>query len=203
MRTPRFLLLLVLALAAVVVAGCGGDDDGDTTTTTAAVAANNEAAGGADSTAAEQATAADTGGLDTARMTDATDTGAAADVSPEKAKFIEQADAICADAESQIEALGQPASAEELPDFLEKGVAIQTKQIEQLKGLEAPAEDADWWTETLGMLDQLNEATKKLAEKAKAGGTEAELNALADEATPINDEVNKRAQDYGLQKCGN
>ena len=204
MRTRRFLLLLVLALTAVIVAGCGGgdDDDGDTTTTAAAAAAS-EPAGGADSTAAEQATAADTGGLDTARKTDATDTGAAADVSPEKAAFIEQADAICADAESQIEALGQPASAEELPDFLEKGVAIQTKQIEQLKGLEAPAADADWWTETLGMLDQLNEATKKLAEKAKSGGTEEELNALADEATPINDEVNARAQDYGLQKCGN
>ena len=94
MRTPRFLLLLVLALTAVVVAGCGGDDDGDTTAT-AAVAASSEAAGGADSAAAE-ATAADTGGLDTARATDATGTGAAADVSPEKAAFIEQADAICA-----------------------------------------------------------------------------------------------------------
>ncbi len=201
MRTRRFLLLLVLALTAVVVAGCGGDDD-DGDTTTAAVAASSEAAGGADSAAAE-ASAADTGGLDTARATDATGTGAAADVSPEKAAFIEQADAICADAEAQIDALGTPASAEELPDFLEKGVAIQTKQIDQLKELDAPAADADWWTETLGMLDQLNEATKKLAEKAKAGGTEDELNALADEATPINDELNARAADYGLQKCGN
>ena len=88
-------------------------------------------------------------------------------------------------------------------DFLEKGVAIQTKQIDQLKELDAPAADADWWTETLGMLDQLNEATKKLAEKAKAGGTEEELNALADAATPINDELNARATDYGLTKCGN
>ena len=203
MLTRRLLLLLALALTTVIAAGCGGDDDGDSTTTTtvaasseAAPQASTEAAGGAD----EGAT--DTGGPDTAIMTDATDTGVAADVSPEKAAFIEQADAICADAEAQIDALGTPASAEELPDFLSKGVEIQTAQIDKLKGLEAPGDDADWWTETLGLLDQLNEATKKLADKAAAGGTEAELNALADEATPINDELTQRAQDYGLQKCG-
>lgn len=120
----------------------------------------------------------------------------------QKAAFIEQADTICADAEAEIDALGTPASAEELPDFLAKGVEIQTAQIEKLKGLEAPAEDADWWSDTLALLDQLNEATEKLRDKAAAGGTEAELNALADEATPINDELTQRAQEYGLQKCG-
>ena len=143
-------------------------------------------------TAAGDTGAADTGAADTA----------AGDVSPEKAAFIEQADTICADAEAEIDALGTPASAEELPDFLAKGVEIQTAQIEKLKGLEAPAEDADWWSETLALLDQLNAATEKLRDKAAAGGTEAELNALADEATPINDELTQRAQDYGLQKCG-
>ena len=200
MQTRRLLLLLALALTTVIAAGCGGDDDGDSTTTTT-VAASSEAAGGAASSAADEGVT-DTGGPDTAIMTDATGTGAAADVSPEKAAFIQEADAICADAEAQIDALGTPASAQELPDFLSKGVEIQTAQIEKLKGLEAPADDAEWWTETLGLLDQLNDATKKLADKAAAGGTEAELNALADEATPINDELTQRAQDYGLQSCG-
>jgi hypothetical protein len=201
MRTARFLLLLALALTSVIAAGCGGDDDEGDSTTTATVAASSEAAPASEAAGGGES-AADTGGPDTAIMTDTAGTGAPADVSPEKAAFIEQADTICADAEAQIDALGQPASAEELPDFLNKGVEIQTAYIEKLKGLDAPEDDAEWWQDTLGMLDQLNEATTKLAEKASSGGTEEELNALADEATPINDELTQRARDYGLQKCG-
>jgi hypothetical protein len=217
MRIRRITLLLAVALTAVFAAGCGGDDDDSDSTTTATVAASTAAAGGdsaqatseaAEASAPDEATsAADTGGPDTAIMTDtaAGDTGAdtaAADVSPEKAAFIEQADAICKEANDKITALGSPASAEELPDFLAKGVDIQQEQTDKLKGLTPPAEDADWWNETLGLLDQLNAVTTELRDKAKAGASEDELNALADKGTPINDELNSRAEEYGLKVCG-
>jgi hypothetical protein len=221
MDLRRPVLLLALGLVAAFGAACGDEDDDDAETTAAATSAAATTAEEATSAATTATTpeGAETGAdaatgeepLDDATepaATDApddtatagTDTGAAP--SPEQAAFIEQADAICQTAEDEISALGEPQSEAQLPEFISKAVDIQGEQIDNLKGLQAPAGDEAFWQEVLGLLDDVHAVSIELREGAEAGQGEAELQEVIDRGDAINAQLDAKADEYGFQVCG-
>ena len=220
MRLRRSALLVGLGLVAVLGAACGDDEDTATTETAAAstaAPASNEGAASTQTPATSQAdgdpattavdeptaTAAEEATSDdTAIATDATDTGAASTPSPEQAAFIEQGDAICQSAKDELEQLGEPQSEAELPDFLEKATEIRSRQVEQLKALTPPPGDEAYWTQVVGLLDQLTAITNEMTEAASSGAGEAEMQEIIDRGTPISDQLDQLANQYGFKACG-
>jgi hypothetical protein len=171
MLTRLPLLLIVALAAALIAAGCGDDDDDEATTP----ATTEEAATGA--------------------------TGAtgAADVSPERAELIEQADEICAEGDRQIDAEAQevfggsqqePPAAEQEAFVTETVIPNIQNQLDQLRELDPPEEDAD---EFNAILDEAQAALDELEQDPGAfvGGGEDPFA-----------EVNQRAREFGLQDCG-
>jgi hypothetical protein len=162
------LLLLVSLAVALLAAGCGDDDDEPTTTET------TEAATGA--------------------------TGATgpADVSPERAALIEQADEICAEGDREIDAEAdevfgdseqEPSQAEQ-EAFVEDTVVPNVQdQLDQLRELDPPEEDAEEFT---SILDDAQAALDEV---------EADPSAISGGQDPFA-EVNKRAKAFGLEDCG-
>jgi hypothetical protein len=169
----RIPLILFVALAtALIAAGCGGDDDEPTTT------------------AATEGTA-----------TGATGATGAADVSPERAELIEQADEICAEGDREIDAEAQDVfgNAQQEPPQAEQEAFVEDTvvpniqdQIDQLRELDPPEEDADEFTAILddaqAALDEV-EADPSVLSRGSGGGD------------PFA-EVNQRAQAFGLKACG-
>ena len=123
--------------------------------------------------------------------------GGASDVTKEE--FIENADAVCADVSAQIEEIGNDvsdeASLEEVTELLQDEVLpLFRDQIEQLRGLDLPADDAD---ELEQMFDDLEAATDDVEQQLE-DDPEA---ALSEDSDPFA-EVNASAREYGLEECG-
>lgn len=117
-----------------------------------------------------------------------------------KEEFIEQADEICEDIDSQIQELGEPQNPEEFEALIEEGTEITNDGLERLRDLEPPAEDRDRINR---MLDKIEEAVEQLPEIREALETrdvealqrlQTEVQAAANEAQTI-------ADDYGFQQC--
>jgi hypothetical protein len=166
----RIPLILIAALAAALIAGCGGDDDEEPTTTPTEEAA-----------------------------TGATGATGAADVSLERAELIEQADEICAEGDRQIDAEAQevfggsqqePPAAEQEAFVTETVIPNIQNQIDQLRDLDPPEEDAEEFT---AILDEAQSALDDLEQDPGAfvGGGEDPFA-----------EVNQRAREFGLRDCG-
>lgn len=170
-RLPA-LLAAVLALG-LIAAGCGGDDDEPTTTTTTEAAATGASG--------------------------ASGTSGPANVSPERAELIEQADTICREGDEEIDAAAkerfgdtqkEPPVAEQ-ESFIGDVVAPNIQgQLDELRELDPPEEDAEQWNT---LLDDLEQAL---------GEVEADPSVVTGgEAGPFED-VNDQAQEFGLKVCG-
>jgi hypothetical protein len=165
----KLTVMFVLVMAAgLIAAGCGGDDDDETTTVSS-------------TTTTEGATGA---------------TGA--EVSEERAALIEEADAICAAGDEEIDAEAQdvfgnsneepPAAEQEA--FVEDTVIPNVQdQLDQLSELDPPEEDAE---EFQSIIDNAQAALDELADDPSTfvGGED-----------PFAD-VNQQAQEFGLTACG-
>jgi hypothetical protein len=168
--TRKLAALLVAILATgLVAAGCGGDDD-DETTTVEPTTTTTEGATGA--------------------------TGA--EVSEGRAALIEEADAICAQGDEEIDAEAQelfgdsneepPAGEQEA--FVEDTVIPNIQdQLDQLGELDPPEEDAE---EFQAIIDEAQSALDELGE---------DPGALAGGGDPF-EGVNQRAREFGLTACG-
>jgi hypothetical protein len=169
-RKITTLAIAVLALGSIA-AGCGGDDD---ETSTVAPATTTETTG-------------------TTGATGATD------IPPERAELIEEADAICAEGDEEIDAEGQKLfgdsntepSAAEQEAFVEDTVvpSIQ-EQLDGLSELEPPEADAE---EFQSIIDNAQSALDELEQNPGVLGS--------GEDDPFAD-VNEQAQEFGLTKCG-
>src|SRR5688500_20365791 len=69
-------------------------------------------------------------------------------------EFRTQADAICADADTRIDALDEPNANDQVLGFLQSGLTIQREQIEKLKALEPPSDLSGTFGEATDLLDQ-------------------------------------------------
>jgi hypothetical protein len=160
---------LIVAVAAFVAAGCGGDDDEDTTTDPATTA--TEPAG----------------------------TTGPADVSPERAALIEEADDICLQGDQEIDREAgqffgdtqQEPPVSEQAEFIEDVVVPNIQdQLDQLRELEPPTDDAE---EFNSIIDNAQEALDEVADDPEA---------LTGQGADPFAEVNRQAQEFGLTACG-
>ncbi len=168
-QMKKLAMLFALVLATgLLAAGCGGDDE--ETTTVEPTTTTTEGATGA--------------------------TGA--EVSEERAALIEEADAICAEGDEQIDAEGQElfGNSDEEPPAAEQEAFVEDTvipniqdQLDQLSELDPPEEDAE---EFQAIIDEAQSALDELAE---------DPGALTAGEDPF-EGVNQRAEEFGLTACG-
>ncbi len=117
-----------------------------------------------------------------------------------KAEFIAQANAICKDYDARIDALGDPASLEDLVGLVAKAKPIAEDAIAKLRALKAPEDLQAGYDDYLATGDVNAELLAQLGEAAKSGdgtaiekiGTEGEDNA---------DKAHGIAAELGLTEC--
>lgn len=117
--------------------------------------------------------------------------------------FREQADAICADANREIEGLTEPTSADEFLPFLRSGLEIQTAQTEKLKALEPPSDLEAPFNEAVELIEQKNAAIEGAADRIEAGeDPETVVTAIDADIEAIDEQADGKAEALGLTVCG-
>lgn len=117
------------------------------------------------------------------------------------ADWIEQADAVCADFNDQMDALGEPESEDEFASFLAQAEEYFNQEREALAALGLPDEKADQVEEALGLLDQQAEIVAEARSQAEDGDLEAVFTTM-DEGSQLNDQADALAAEIGLTECG-
>lgn len=116
-------------------------------------------------------------------------------------EFVQQADAICADANQQIDELGEPQSMEELATMAAEAVSISEQSVAALQELVPPEEFQERFDRALELLDQQLELARQL-QTAAENGDEAQVQSIADEGEPLDAEADDIAEELGLTECG-
>jgi hypothetical protein len=114
--------------------------------------------------------------------------------------FRQQANAICAKYDEKIKALGSPASPDEIPDFVRRGIPLLRQGITELRALKPPAELEDNYDRMLDETAKAIPAAQKLADAAEKGDAAAVQTAIAaaQEASRASDRL---ATGLELDKC--
>jgi ABC-type glycerol-3-phosphate transport system substrate-binding protein len=114
--------------------------------------------------------------------------------------FREQANAICTDYNEQIADLGSPASPEDIPDYVERGIPIIEEGIAKLRELNPPEELADDYDRMLDETEKTIPVARQLSEAAADEDAEAvqEAISLGQEADAESDRI---AREMGLESC--
>jgi hypothetical protein len=118
-----------------------------------------------------------------------------------KEEYIKEADAICADANQQINALGEPQDLEQLAAMSEQAVTIAQQQLAKLRALVPPEEIEEQVNRAYDLVEQQNGIAEEIAAAAKAGDA-GKIQQLVDEAAPLEQEGDDIAANIGLQECG-
>jgi hypothetical protein len=118
-----------------------------------------------------------------------------------KQEYIAQADAICADANEDLDALATPQTNAEAADVTEDAIAISERQLESLRALRPPEADEATLNEAYDLLDQQLALGRELVDALRAND-EAKGRELLDQGAGLNDQADAIAQEYGLQVCG-
>jgi hypothetical protein len=134
------------------------------------------------------------------------DSGGSGQLSQEE--FVQQADAICTDANKQQDAIDVPSLSsqptdEELDAFaaaLDQGVELTRDQIDKLRDLNPPADAEDEWGKTVDELDASMDEVDKASEAAKNGDAAGLAKSLND-ASAKSESATQRAKDLGLKVC--
>jgi hypothetical protein len=118
------------------------------------------------------------------------------------AEFREQADAICARYEGELDELGTPSSLEDLQQFVAKAVPIIEEGNAELSELQPPAELEEPWNRALEINREQLAVVRDLRGAVEEGDQERveELLQQGDEASAEDDEL---ATQMGLEQCGN
>jgi hypothetical protein len=136
------------------------------------------------------------GGSDSTETTQATTTEEPAKLS--KADFIEQGDAICAEVNSAVGAVGTTESA--VQSQTTQVSDLYTGMVESLKRLGAPAE-MDGYSEFMEAAEELAKVEGEVKLAAEREDTAA-LGEAATRATPALEEFETQASVYGFEECG-
>ena len=119
-------------------------------------------------------------------------------------EYVAAADAICEEAESQIDSLGEipaSASASEAAGFLSRATEIQEDQLNQLRALRPPEEDQEAVNQVFDVLTQIVQIARD-SRDALENGDIAQLQELLASVEPLQAESDQIAADLGLQVCG-
>lgn len=118
--------------------------------------------------------------------------------------YVAKADGICGDYQVRLSRIPRPltGSPSELGSYLERALPVAREQLDKLKGLERPADDADREDieRVLVLLEQeldLNDA----AQKAAASGDQASLDSNLQQQAQLAAEANQIAEQIGFVVC--
>jgi hypothetical protein len=114
-----------------------------------------------------------------------------------KADLISQGDAICAEVNRAVGAIG--VSGAEVPEQITQTAGLYIGMVDSIKGLGAPAEDAAY-TEFIAAADELSEVEGEVKLAAEREDTAA-LGEAASAATPALEDFESVAGEYGFQEC--
>ena len=118
-------------------------------------------------------------------------------------EFRQQADAICADANTRIDALDEPTGADQVLGFLQSGLTVQKEQLEKLKALEPPDDLAGTFSEATDLLDQQTAAIQGATDRIAGGeDPEAVIGEVDSEIDSLSDQADAKAKELGLEVCG-
>lgn len=117
-----------------------------------------------------------------------------------KEEYIAAADAICAEANSSIDALGEPTE-ETFDDYITKAEEISREQLDKLRALKPPADDEATLNRAYDLVEQQIALAVKASEALK-NQDQAAIEKASAEIDTLNAEADKIANDYGLKECG-
>jgi hypothetical protein len=118
-----------------------------------------------------------------------------------KEEYIAQADAICQEANAEIDAVPEPESTEELAEYGEQVVEIGREQLDRLRALRPPEADEETINGAYDLLDQQLAIADDLIAAAREGDLEQVQELLA-QGEQLNEQADQIANDYGLTECG-
>lgn len=118
-----------------------------------------------------------------------------------EADWIAQADAVCAEAQAELDALPEPTTPAELTELAEEAVTIAEEQLSRLRELRPPEAAEDDYTEMLDLTARQIELTGEIAEAA-AARDQARVEELIEQGEEVDDEADALAAEYGFQVCG-
>ncbi len=117
-----------------------------------------------------------------------------------KAEYIEQADAICARFDSQLDALAQPETLDDLAAMATEAKPIAEAGVAELRALDPPAELEEQVDAWLVLNEQNIEAIDQLREAAESGD-ETKVQQVAATATDNEQKADAAAAEIGLTDC--
>lgn len=120
---------------------------------------------------------------------------------PSADEFRQQADAVCAKYEQKLNALGEPASPEDLADFVDKAVPIIEQGNTELNELDPPDELQDDWDRAMELQNENLETTRDLRDAVRDNDP-ARIQELVAKLDSTTAESNRLAENMGLDKCG-
>lgn len=117
-----------------------------------------------------------------------------------KAELIEEGDAICAEVNAAVGALGAEAEAAAVPDTIEKSANLYIGMIERIQDLGTPEDDDGSYAEFMEAAEEFAkvEGDVKLAAEREDTGA---LGEAATEAAPALEGFQEAAEDYGFEDC--
>ena len=120
-----------------------------------------------------------------------------------KERFVATVDAICGEADDQVAALGQPANAEERPNFIAKMAEIRKVELDRVNALEHPGGGEEGVRFQVVESSLRNRLAMIKAMGLKLGfGRVAEADELAARLGPETRDLRRAAKTYGLTECG-
>jgi hypothetical protein len=135
-----------------------------------------------------------------------TTAGASSTGAPSADAFRSQADAVCRDANTQLNALTAPSdssSAADVASYLHRGLTISGDELDRLRAITPPADLKDDYDSALDLLSRRDAQLKTAADKI-AGGADANtvIGAADARITSLNDQAKAKATALGLTVCG-
>jgi hypothetical protein len=118
-----------------------------------------------------------------------------------QADFIKEADTICAEHERRIANIPQPQTfLRDFAVYMRRAVPIAREQIEKLRGLEAPEDDAADFQRMVALLDQQLDMWAQAGEQAFTGNAD-QAQATFGQSSGPGEEAQRIAAEIGFFSC--
>ncbi|MDQ3726511.1 MAG: hypothetical protein M3335_11595 [Actinomycetota bacterium] len=117
-----------------------------------------------------------------------------------KAELIEQGDAICAETNAAVAALGSEVTEEAVPETIEKTANLYVGMVERLQELGTPEDDDGSYPKFMEAAEELAKVEGEIKLAAEREDTVA-IGEAAGEAAPALEEFEEQAAVYGFEEC--
>ncbi len=117
-----------------------------------------------------------------------------------EAEFRAQANAVCLKYDERIEALGEPESLEEVPEFVDQALPIIEEGVAELRELEPPEELEADYDRMLAETERSVGVAQRLRDAAAEGDQQALQDAF-EEGNAADSQSDRIARELGLDEC--